>query len=351
MNRKMKAAVLGTGAIGSCIGADLSESGADILLIDQWSEHVEVMKKKGLTINVSGEEKAYSVRAAHLYELASLNEKFDIVLLTSKSYDSCWMAEFIKPYLDRSGIVVSVQNSLNNEWLTPVIGSENNIGCVVELSAELYVPGIVKRNTDKNRTWFAVGELDGRMTPRLEKLSELLAFSGKTDISSNIWGAKWSKLTANCMMQGISALLGLPDYEAMSIPSVLNMSLNIGREAAAVGIASGYHAEAIYGLTAEEFGSSTDEMIKNNLNTLTNHIGKKAINSVLQDHIKGRLSEINYLNGLVVEKGEKAGIPASLNREIVMLTEKIRNREIKPAIENIHFIEEIAEKDFEGGNQ
>ena len=347
----IKTAVLGTGAIGSCIGADLSESGIDVLLIDQWPEHVETMKKKGLTINVSGDEKRYSVRAAHLHELASLNESFDIVLLTSKSYDSCWMAELIKPYLNKTGVLVSLQNCLNNEWLIPVVGYENNIAAVVELSAELYEPGIVKRNTDKNRTWFAVGELHGRMTSRLENLAEILRNSGKSDITSNIWGAKWSKLTANCMMQGISALLGLPDYEAMAIPSVLNTALNIGREAAAVGIASGYQAEAIYGLTAEEFGSSTDEMIKNNLKTLTNHIGKKSVNSVLQDHIKGRLSEVNYLNGLVAEKGKKAGISAPLNREIVMLTKKIRNRELKPSIENIHFIEKIAEKDFKGGNQ
>ena len=223
-------------------------------------------------------------------------------------------------------MLVSVQNSLNNEWLIPVIGYERNIGCVVELSAELYEPGIVKRNTAKNRTWFAVGELHGRMTSRLDKLSEILSLSGKTDITSNIWGAKWSKLTANSMMQGISALLGLPDYEAMAIPSVLNMALNIGREAASVGISSGYQAEAIYGLSAEEFGSSTDETIKNNLNTLTNHIGKKSVNSVLQDHIKGRLSEVNYLNGLVVKKAKKAGIPAPLNEEIVRLTENNKEK-------------------------
>ena len=340
----MKTAVLGTGAIGSCIGADLSEAGLDVLLIDQWPEHVEAMKNRGLSISASGIEKKYSVRAAHLCELSSINEKFDIVFLTSKSYDSCWLAEFIKPYLAAEGVLVSVQNSLNNEWLIPVIGYERNIGSVVELSAELYEPGTVKRNTDKDRTWFAVGELHGRRTSRLEILAEILNYSGSADITSNIWGAKWSKLTANSMMQGISALLGLPDYEAMSIPSVFDTALNTGREAAAVGIAAGYQAEAIYGLSAEEFGSSTDEMLRNNLNTLTNHIGKSSVNSVLQDHLKGRRSEVDFLNGLIVNKGRQNGIQAPLNKEIVLLTEKIRNKEIKPSMDNIHFIESIIKK-------
>ena len=93
----MKTAVLGTGAIGSCIGADLTDAGLDVLLVDQWPEHVEAMREKSLSVNVSGEEKRSSVRAAHFCELASLNESFDIVLLTSKSYDSCWLAQFIKP--------------------------------------------------------------------------------------------------------------------------------------------------------------------------------------------------------------------------------------------------------------
>lgn len=81
----MKIAVLGVGAIGSCIGADLTRAGYDILLIDQWPDHVEAMKRDGLNISIADAEFNVPVRAARLCELAVINEQFDIVLLTSKS--------------------------------------------------------------------------------------------------------------------------------------------------------------------------------------------------------------------------------------------------------------------------
>lgn len=348
----MKIAVLGTGAIGSCIGADLSAAGLDVLLLDQWPEHVEAMKKDGLRIQIDDEsplddgeparvEIRTEVRAAHLHELASLNKKFDIVMLTAKSCDSCWMAELVKPYLAGTGYVVSLQNSMNNERLIPILGYRKNVGAVVELSAELYKPGIVKRNTGRDRTWFAVGELHGRITPRIEALAGILAHVGKVEKTTNIWGAKWSKLVANAMMQGLSALLGLPDYEATAIPTVFDVCLYIGREAVEVGKALGYEMEAIYGLKPEQFQGSTDEVLKTNLGTLRNHIGKKSMNSVYQDHVKGRSSEVDYLNALIVEKGEELGIPVPFNRHVVRLTEMIRDKKIRPSIDNLALIEEM----------
>lgn len=337
----MKLAVLGTGAIGSCVGADLSTAGYDILLIDQWPEHIETMKNSGLNISIADINYNIPVHAVHICELPVLNPKFDIVFLTSKSYDSCWMIELIKPYLKTNGIVVSLQNSLNNEWLIPIIGYQKNIGAVVELSAELFAAGNIKRNTDNNRTWFSLGELHGRNTERISIIRKILQNVGQVDTTTNIWGAKWTKLIANSMMQAVSGLLGLPDHDAISIPGIFDLCIKTGREATEVGMTLGYKIEAIYGLRAEEFTGSTDEIIKKNLNTLTKHIGEKSINSVLQDHLKGRYSEIDYLNGLIVRKGKEAGIQTPINAELVRLTTMIRNKEIRPSIDNIYLIENI----------
>ena len=110
-----KIAVLGTGAIGSSVGADLTRQGYDVVLIDQWPAHVEAMKTHGLRIIMKEEEIHTSVQAIHLCELSSRGHQFDIVFLSSKSYDSCWMAELIKPYLKPEGFLVSLQNSLNDK--------------------------------------------------------------------------------------------------------------------------------------------------------------------------------------------------------------------------------------------
>lgn len=197
-------AVLGTGAIGSSIGADLTKAGHNVLLIDQWPAHVEAMKAKGLRVTMREEEFLVPVQAFHLCEMKDLHfapqRQLDIVFLTAKSYDTCWMVEFIKPFLKSDGVLVSVQNSLNDEWISPIIGRERDIGCAFELSADMFEPGRVKRNTDRVTTKFVLGELDGRTTPRLQEVAQILSAVGRTQVSTNIWGAKWTKLVFNSMV-------------------------------------------------------------------------------------------------------------------------------------------------------
>ena len=182
--------VLGTGAIGSCVGADLARAGRDILMADQWPAHVETIHHHGLQIKTPAEEYTARPKAIHLHELCRVRRMYDIVFLTAKSTDTVWMVHLVKPYLKPDGHLVSIQNSLNDEWITPIIGKERDVACVVELSAEVFEPGRIKRNTGRERTWFALGELDGQMTPRLEETATILGAAGKIELSSNIWGAK-----------------------------------------------------------------------------------------------------------------------------------------------------------------
>lgn len=237
--------------------------------------------------------------------------------------------------------MVSLQNSLNDEWIAPIIDVSRDIGCVVELSAEIFEPGLVKRNTTHAGTWFGLGELHGRVTPRLEELAKILSEAGKTEITTNIWGAKWTKLIANSMLQAPIGILGLREWEATQIPQVFDFCIQLGREATEVGAALGYTIEAIYGLSPEEFMGATDEVLKKNLVTLVTHIGKEARNSVLQDHLKGRYSEVDYLNGLIVKKGKEAGVPTPLNEAVTYLTKQIQEGSLKPDRANLALLEKI----------
>ncbi len=339
MKRNM--AVLGTGAIGSSVGADLTRAGHNVLLIDQWPAHVEAMRANGLRVTMPEEELHTPVKALHLCELCTVSHQFDLVFLTAKSYDSCWMAEFIKPYLKPDGILVSLQNSLNDEWVAPIIGFNRDIGSVVELSAEIFEPGLVKRNTSHAGTWFALGELHGRVTPRVEEMAKILRAVGKTEITTNIWGAKWTKLIANCMLQAPIGILGLYEWEATRIPQVFEFCIVLGREAMEVGTTLGYRIEAIYGLSPGEFMGSTDEVLEKNLVTLVTHIGREARNSVLQDHLKGRYSEVDSLNGLIVKKGKEAGVATPLNEAVTSLTRQIQQGTLRPDRSNLTILEKL----------
>jgi len=334
-------AVLGTGAIGSSIGADLTKARHNVLLIDQWPAHIEAMKAHGLRVIMPEEELHTPVKAVHLCEVASLRKEFDIVFLTMKSYDTCWMVHFIKPYLKPNGVVVSIQNSLNDEWIAPIIGYGRDIASVIELSAEIFEPGLVKRNTDHSRTWFALGELHGRITPRLQEIAHILSAAGKTEMSTNIWGAKWTKLTVNCMSQGVAGVLGIFDWEITQNTKILELCIKLGKECFQVGMTLGYRLEPIFGMSAEEFLGSTDEVLKKNLVTLISHVGKGARNSVLQDHLKGRRSEVDFMNGLVVKKGEEAGVPTSLNQAITSITKQIGKGTLRPGLDNLKMLEKL----------
>ena len=237
MNKKI--AVLGAGAIGGSVSADLTDAGLDVTVIDQWPEHVEAMREKGLHVQMPDLDLKTPVRAHHLCELASLRTTFDIVLLIVKSYDTRWMCELIKPYLKSDGIFVGAQNSMNNEMIASIIGRERVVGCCVELSAEIFTPGFIQRNTPRKGTWFAVGELDGSLTPRAEEVRDIFAHVAVTEVTPNIEGAKWTKLIANCMTMGPFGLLGLKNAETKKLPGVIDLSVGLGKEAMAVGEALG----------------------------------------------------------------------------------------------------------------
>ena len=147
-----KIAVLGTGANGSCAAADLIDAGLDVTLIDQWPAHVEAMRAKGLTIQMPEREQHVKVNAHHLCDVATFREKFDVVFLVVKAYDTRWMTEFIKPHLKDDGLMVGLQNAMTALEIEEIVGPTRTIGCVVELSSEIFNPGLVQRNTPPEKT-------------------------------------------------------------------------------------------------------------------------------------------------------------------------------------------------------
>ncbi len=339
-----KIAVLGAGAIGSSVGADLTKAGHNVVLIDPWPAHMEAMKANGLRVVMSDEDLHTPVRAYHLCEVCTLNQQFDIVLLAAKSYDTCWMAEFIKPYLKPDGVLVGLQNGMNDESIVAIVGYPRTMGCVVELSAEVFTPGLVQRNTTHNSTWFGFGELDGRVTPRLRELEEIMSCVAKVSITTNIWGAKWAKLVNSSMILSVFGMLGLQSWEATDIPGVFKLCIQVGRETMAVGAALGYTMEPIFGFSAEELMGSTDEIVEKLLRAVLGHLGpsaRKARGVVLQDYLKGRYSEADFLSGVVVKKGKEANIPTPANEAVTEINNQIRLGVLKPDRFNLALVKEM----------
>ena len=315
-------AVLGAGAIGSSIGADLTQAGYAITIIDQWPAQVETIRSAGLRVEMTDDTLQIPLRALHLCELSAANLEFDIIFLAVKSNDHRWLAEFIKPYLRSDGVLVAVQNGMNDDSIASVIGRERTVGCVVELSAEIFTPGLVKRNTTRKTTWFAVGELDGLYTPRVKEIESILSKVGRVDVTNNIYGAKWTKLIANTMTMGPFGLLGLGNREAAALPGMFDVSVRLGKESLAVGTALGYRIEPIFGLRADEFAGSGEENLVTAMKTLLGHVSNGRT-APIHDHIKGRRSEMEFISGVVSLKGKELGIATPCNDAIVEIDRQI----------------------------
>jgi 2-dehydropantoate 2-reductase len=341
-NMSKQMAVLGCGALGSSMGADLTRAGHDVVLIDQWPEHVVAMKRNGLHVSMPDMEIQTPVKSIHLCELCAMHVQFDVVFLVVKSYDTCWMVHFIKPYLKADGVVVSIQNGLNDEEIIPIVGMERDIASAVELSAELFNPGHVKRNTGHDHTWFAIGRLDGEVTPRLREVQQIMQSVGTVEISMTIWGGKWTKLILNTMTSGMSGIMGVKGGELVRTPALYNIMMELGRETARVASALGIKLEPLMGLSRADIAVSIDVLLEKSLAKLISQIGKGtgSRSMVLQDHLKGRPSEIEYINGLIVRKGKELKIPTPWNEAVTSITREIEQGLRKPSLSNLAALEQ-----------
>ena len=333
-----KLAVLGVGAIGSTIGAYLTRAGSDITLVDLWPAHVEEMKNRGLKVTAQDEEFTVRVKAIHLVDVCSLRERFDAVFLSVKSYDSVWAATFIQPYLKPAGVLVSAQNSINEDWVAPVIGFTRTIGCVVTLGAGLYEPGHVTRTSSPSRPSFALGELNGMITPRIQELAKVLAPVGPAHATANLWGDRWAKLTVNCMANALAGITGMNGEEMRASPEVFSIAVKVAGEALTVAQTLGVQVEPLGGIPAQAYLDSARGVGLEELRRKRVEAGRSVgagRPSLLQDVMKGRHTEVDYLNGYVVRKGREVDVPTPMNEAIVQVTKRLEAGELKPNAGNL----------------
>lgn len=329
-----KIAILGTGANGSCAAADLTRNGLDVVLIDQWPAHVEAMRSGGLRIEMPEEVlEVPDLRAFHLCDVATFKDKFDIVMLMTKSYDALWMAELIKPHLADDGLLIGAQNSTTALDLAEIVGHDRSIGCVVELSSQLFTPGVVQRNTPPARTWFALGALDPSMEHRVAEVEAIFKHIGKVTISDDILSAKWMKLIVNSMTMAIRSIMGMTSGQIAEVEGVRDLILHAGEEALAAGQASGYKIVPIFGLSSEQVEGS-NRLLETLIDKLRADVKVETRNAMYQDILKGRRTEVDMLNGFVCELGRQHGVPTPVNDVLLDITHKVMAGELEPGAEN-----------------
>jgi 2-dehydropantoate 2-reductase len=206
-------------------------------------------------------------------------------------------------------------------------------------------PGIVQRNTPKERTWFGLGSLGGASGSAIDEIGEILSCAGTVSISQNILSAKWMKLLVNTMSLGPFALLGLPVQAGLSETGMREIVLEVGQEAMVLGEALGYKIEPIMGLSKEQMNQS-NRLPETLLDTLVGHIGPAARDCILQDFLKGRRTEVEMINGFVVGELAKIGKAAPYNSAVMEIGAMISSGELSPKPENIEILRDIIKQNL-----
>lgn len=323
-------AVLGAGANGASVGADLIEAGLDVTLVEQWPAHVEALRADGLTIVTPERKQHVRPHVIHLAEVAELRRPFDVVLMLMKAYDSRWAAQLIEPYLASDGLLVAVQNGMTARTVESVVGPHRTIGTVIECSATMLDPGIVYRHTPISRSWYATGVLPGGPVDREEEVASLLRRTGTVEHFDDIESAKWMKLVSNTTLLVTSAILGLPMLDALGTPGFRDLMIAAGEESLAVGRALGHRPLPIFGLSAAEIADA-DRIVDIMTDKLfAGFVVPGATTTVLQDWRRGRHSEVNDLNGYVVARGAEVGIPTPVNAMVAEVALRIERGELHP---------------------
>jgi len=331
-------AVLGSGAQGAGIGADFVRAGLDVTFIEQWPAHVEAMRAHGIRVNFPDESIVTPVEVMHLCEVATLREKFDMVFTLVKAYDTRWAVELIKPYLKDDGLVIGLQNGMTIDVVADVVGPHRTIGSVIEMASNMYEPGITNRQTTVEGSWFALGGYDASSQARASEVAEILQHAGRVEVTDDIRSSKWMKLVVNAGELVPSAILNLPLAEAVRVPGMHEFMLEACREAVHTAVATGSRMVPIFGLDGMDL-SDPDRFVVELLDAVLGEFSlPDTRTTVLQDWDKGRHSEVDEVNGLVVDEQAKLGDSAPINALTVEIAHRIERGELEAKPENAELL-------------
>lgn len=317
--------IIGVGAIGGTVGGMLTRAGYDVTLIDHWVEHINEMKANGLRLTgpLIGDIRV-PVNALHIYEVQGIAEPFDIGMVGVKSYDTEWATHLLNPLVREDGVVVDMQNGINDERVAAIAGRERTLGCVITIGAGMYDPGHCIR-TDTRELGFKIGELDGSDSDRARDLAAIFNHVAGSESTTNLWGERWGKLAVNCMANAVAGLSGYGSVDLRTRDDSRWLCIRLAAEVVEVGRAYGHQIDTVWGIPSQQFvdvangGDSTD--LDDVLISGAREMGAGRP-SFLQDVIRGRRVEIDALNGWVVDQGKAVEVATPINAAV---TEVVRS--------------------------
>jgi 2-dehydropantoate 2-reductase len=320
--------LMGCGAVGGVVAGSLLRAGHDLALVTHNEEITGAINTAGLQVTTPGG--AWIVPAIAHTRLEEVEGAFDAAYLAMKATGVEQAAAEVAGRLSPGGYVVTLQNGVVEDRVAGILGQERVVGALVGWGATMHAPGIYEMTS---RGELVVGELDGRRTPRVQRLKAVLDAAAPTTVSANIYGVLWSKLAINCATSAPGAVSGQILGEILRRGDMRRLGLAIIGEVIDVAQASGIILEPVGGTLDLErlylpperrngdFGP--DLVIKHAIMLLVGLKFRKLKSSMLQSLERGRQPEIDTKNGYVVDRGREVGIPTPVNGALVAMVRQI----------------------------
>ena len=296
----LKVAVMGAGAVGCYFGGMLARAGHAVTLIAR-PAHVEAIRRDGLRMETRSFDEQVRLQADTDARAA---QGADVVLFCVKSADTEDAGRLLKPFLREGALVVCLQNGVDNaDRLRAVLPGHVVAAAVVYVATEIAGPGHLKHH--------GRGELVIEPAQGSEALAQALVAAGvPTELSPDVRGALWMKLILNSAYNAISAIARKPYGDCVGSEGIRDVMRDVVDECVAVAQAEGVSLPG-------DPHAATRKLVESM---------PSQFSSTAQDLARGKPTEIDYLNGHVVRRGEALGVPTPANRVLWALVKLIERR-------------------------
>jgi 2-dehydropantoate 2-reductase len=301
----MRIAIVGAGAMGCIFGSLLASGGHAVWLVDVWREHVQAISRDGLQMQRAGAWSTMRINATT--EPAEVGT-VDVALVAVKAYQTESAARVARDLLGPDGVALTMQNGVGNgEKIANVAGPHRVVAGVTGHGGRVLGPGCVAHTVTGAND---VGWLDGPVTPELTRLAEAFRTAGlPTTVSDDVTALVWSKLVINVGVNAIAAVCRTRNVDVARVPEAWELAAEAIAEAVAVAQRKGIR------LRWEDPLAHCRETYRAN--------GEQHLSSMTLDVLRGRRTEIDALNGAVVDEGRRLGVPTPVNAVLTLLVRTI----------------------------
>ncbi|MBR2606846.1 MAG: ketopantoate reductase family protein [Bacteroidaceae bacterium] len=334
----MRIAIYGAGSLGTILGAYISKGGVPIELINRNKAHVEALKEKGAQV-VGMVQFTQQVIA---YTPEEMSGKYDVIFLMTKQQHNKEVVQMLDDYLAADGTLVTFQNGLPEMQIADILGAERVLGCTVAWGATLKEAGVCELTSEPDALSFSLGAVCEKRNKNLDNIKAVLELMGKVDVEENFIGTRWSKLLINAAFSGMSAVLGCTFGEAAGPRMSRRVVQALIKECIDVCKAGGIRIEPVQGkdiVKLLDYNNSLKRAFSFFIIPIAIRKHAKLKASMLQDLEKGKLTEVDAINGAVSEYGRRVDCPTPMNDRVVEIVHGIEQGRLKPCFDNLKYFE------------